>query len=424
VTSPPSDFAPREPAGPFGRRGARWLAAVAALSLVASAVLAVFADAFEVPSYAADAFSRSAIGHHAFVELLRRLGHTVILSRSRTAEKVSGATLVVAEPLLGPPGQDDVSRRRLRGMIKAADHVLVVLPKRLGVPDRLRPRWLSGAIPLPEDLPNQVLGMLEVAGVHARVVHPLRTISGWRGELPAPDVSEPQLVTAKDLVPLLSTDEGMLVGERVSGSMHLILLADPDVLETHGLGRGRNAELAAALLERLGAGASTAIVVDETLHGHELRPSLARELLRWPLVLATLQAALALALLGWAALVRFGRPRRAAEALAPGKEFLVRNTAELLRHGGHVAPAVSAYWRAAKEQIAHALRPPGERSADLDRFVVALAAARERGERLEALEHRVAALAPRPGAEQEALRAALDIHAFREEMVDGARRNP
>jgi len=421
VTAPPSDAAHREPAGPFGRRGARWLGALAALSLVASAVLAVFADLFEVPSYAADAFSRSAIGHHAFVELLRGLGHTVILSRNRTAEKASGATLVVAEPLLGPPGQDDVSRRRLRGMIEEADQVLVVLPKRLGVPDRVRPRWLSGAIPVRESLPNQVLGMLEVAGVHARVVHPLRTISRWRGELPAPDLSEPQLVTSEDLVPLLSTDEGMLVGERVSGDVHLVVLADPDVLETHGLGRGRNAELAVALIERLGAVSAGAVVVDETLHGHEIQPSLARELLRWPLVLATLQAAVALALLAWAALVRFGRARPAAAALAPGKEFLVRNTADLLRHGGHVAPAVAAYWRAAKEQIAHALRPPGERSADLDRFVVALAAARERGERLAALEGRVAALALRRGAEEEALRAALDIHAFREEMVDGAR---
>ncbi len=421
MTAPASDTAGGKPAGPFGSRGARWLGAIAALSLVTSAVLAVFADVFEVPSYAADAFSRSAMGHHAFVELLRALGHTVIVSRSRTAEKAPGATLVIAEPLLAPRALDDVSHHRLREMVEGADRILLVLPKRLGFPDRIRPRWLAGALPVPEDLPQQVL---DAAGLHARVVHPLRTISGWRGELPAPDVPQPQLVTSEDLVPLVSTDEGMLVGERVGGDVHLIVLADPDVLETHGLGRGRNADLAVALLERLGAGAGRAIVVDETLHGHELQPSLARELLRWPLVLATLQAGLAVALLAWAALVRFGRPRRATAALAPGKEFLVQNTAELLRHGGHVAPAVAAYWRAAKEQIAHALRPPGERSADLDRFVAGLAAARDRGERLAALEQRVAALARRRGAEEEALRAALDIHAFREEMTDGARTGP
>jgi len=406
---------------PFGRRGARWLGAVAALSLVASAVLAVFADAFEVPSFAADTFSRSAIGHHAFVELLRALGHTVIVSRSRTAEKASGATLVLAEPLLGPRAFDDASYVRLEDMLARADKVLLVLPKRVGFPAKIRPSWLEGAIPVPAGLPQQVL---DAAGIHARVVRPLRSIPGWRGELGAPDVAEPQLVVSEELVPLVSTDEGMLVGERMVDGVHLVVLADPDVLETHGLGRGRNAELAVALIERLGAVSAGAVVVDETLHGHEIQPSIARELLRWPLVLATFQAALALALLAWAALLRFGRPRPAAAALAPGKEFLVANTAELLRHGGHVAPAVAAYWRAAKEQIAHALRPPGERSLDLERFVAALAAARERGAQLDALERRVAALPPRRADEEEALRAALDIHAFREEMVDGARTDP
>lgn len=384
-------------------------------------MLAAFADVFEVPSYAADSFSRSAVGHHAFVRLLRDLGRTVIVSRSRTAEKAPGAILLVLEPLVGPGEVGDASRARMEEMVQASERVLVVLPKRTGFPDRLRPRWLEGATLVPEAVADRVLS---ATGVDGHVARAAASIGAWSGALPAPELTDVQLVRSGELDPLVATDEGILAGEKVEGDVHLVVLADPDVLATHGLGRGANAELAVALLDRLDPEGRAAVVVDETLHGHEAQPSLARELMRWPLVLATVQAALALALLAWAALVRFGRPRPAPAALAPGKDFLVENTAELLRHGGHLGPAVDAYWRAAREQIARALRPPGERSGDLERWLGGLAAARGRGARLAALERRVAALSGRRGHAEEALRTALEIHAFREEMTDGAGADP
>ena len=340
----------------------------------------------------------------------------MIVSRNRTAEKAAGAVLLVLEPMVGPADLDDRSRTRLAEMAEA-ERVLLVLPKRAGFPDQTRPRWLGATFPAPEGLAN---GVLDAAHLGGHVARPAASIGAWTGRLPAPELAEPQLVRGSVLDPVVQTDQGILVGERVEGDAHLLVLSDPDVIATHGLGRGGNAELALALLDRLDPGGRAVVVVDETLHGHELQPSLPRELLRWPLVLATLQAALALALLAWAALVRFGRPRAAPPALATGKDVLVENTADLLRHGVHVAPAVAAYWRAAREQIAHALRPPGERSGDLDRWLRGLAAARGRAERLAALERRVAALRGRRGHEEEALRAALDVHAFREEMTDGA----
>ncbi len=416
---PPADAA--APTAPFGRRGARWLAAIAAGSLAASGVLAAFSDAFEVPSFGTDTFSRSAIGHHALVALLRDLGRTVLVSRSRTADKGEGAVVVLAEPRLGPAGLDTTSAERLEAIAEAAPRLLVVLPKRTGLPDRIRPRWIGAAQLVPE---AEAARALEAAGVEGTVVRPSRAIAGWRGELPVPALDQPQLVRSDDLVPLLWTDEGMLVGERVDGGAHLVVLADPDLLATHGLGAADNAAIAVGLLDRLGAAAGAPIVVDETLHGLEAQPSLARELLRWPLVLATIQAALALALLAWIALVRFGPPRPGERALAPGKAFLVENTAALLRHGGDPGYAAVAYLRAAKEQIAHALRAPGERPPDLDRWVAALAAARQREGDLAAVERRVAEAAGRRGRRGEILEAALAVHRFREEMTDGARKDP
>jgi hypothetical protein len=216
----------------------------------------------------------------------------------------------------------------------------------------------------------------------------------------------------------------MLAGELVDEEtgVRLVVLADPDPIANHGLGRGDAPLLVAALMDRLGPGAAT-VVLDETLHGHELQPSLARELLRFPLVLATAQALLALALLAWAALVRFGRPRPAPPPLAAGKEVLLDRTAALLLAGGSPRDAVRAYLAAAKEQLAQRLRPPGSEEPNAD-WLARTARARGRADALAALEAAVAAQAAGRGAADAAVRIAQEIHRFREYMTHGARRDP
>ncbi|HSN91039.1 MAG TPA: DUF4350 domain-containing protein, partial [Anaeromyxobacteraceae bacterium] len=391
--------------GPFSSRGARRLAAVAVVSLAASGLLAAFGDAFQdLPSFGADGYSRSAIGHHAFLRLLRELGYPVIASRHRTAAKATeGTVLVLAEPQIGALEQ---RAEAVKGMWEQADRMLVVLPKRFGAPRNDRPRWLGAVEMLPVSEAQRVL---EALSIEAEVVRPKRSVADWKGELPAPSVEQPQLVVSGELDPLVSTAEGMLAGEMAGEGWHLVVLADPDVIATHGLGQGANAELAVRLVERL-AGEGATLLVDETQHGWEASPSLFRELVRWPLVLATLQAALALGLVAWAALVRFGRARRPRPDLAPGTAVLIDNTAALLRHGRHLAPALAAYWRSAKEQIASALRAPGERGEARDAWLARVAGARGHAARLEALERRVAAMAGRPRAGDEAVRIALEVH--------------
>jgi uncharacterized protein DUF4350 len=407
--------------GAFSRRGAGLLAAAAAASLAAAGFLGAFGDAlYDPPSAGADSFSRSAVGHRAFVELLRGLGQPVVISRHRTADKAGeGAVVALLEPGVGP--EDGTREGLLETIDDAARRMLVVLPKRRAVPDPTRPRWVADAQLLPELEPQRVLDALSL---DAKVVRPQRSITSWKrkGGLPAPEVEAPQLVTsAEDLAPLVWTDEGVLVGERAAEGWTTIVVADPDVLATHGLARGDNAALALALLARLGA-PDRPIVVDETLHGFDQQPSIARELLRMPLLPATVAALLAAALLAWAALVRFGRPRPAEPPLAAGKLFLVESTAALLRHGGDVRHAAESYLKAAKDAVAHRLRPPGE-TAQAEAWLARTAAARGQGEALQALEARVGALASRR-AEEEAVRAAQAIHAWREEMTDGAERDP
>jgi hypothetical protein len=414
----------------FAGRG-RLLAGAGAASLAAAALLGVFGDAlYDPPSAGADSFSRSAVGHRAFVELARAFGRPVVVSRHATADKArADAIVALLEPRVGP--EDEAREALLEDVNLAARRLLVVLPKREALADPARPRWAASAAPLPVDDAQRVLDALEL---DLRVVRPTGA-AGWVGALPAPALEAPQLLAfppggaplPDGLAPLVSCAEGILAAEwSASGNdgeeWRTVVLADPDVLASHGLGEGDNAALALALLDRLGP-EPLPLVVDETLHGFEQRPSLARELLRFPLVLATISAALAAALLAWAAAIRFGRPRAAPPPLAAGKLFLVEASAGLLRHGGDAGHAAAAYLHAAKDEVARRLRAPGD-AGRLDAWLARAAAARGRAAELAALEERVRRLAGRRGAEEEAVRAARAIHRFREEMTHGARRDP
>ncbi|MGB8932202.1 MAG: hypothetical protein WCC48_13240, partial [Anaeromyxobacteraceae bacterium] len=408
--------------------------------------LGAFGDALYGPaSPGADTFSSSAVGHKAFAELLRRLGFKVVVSRARTAERAAGgAVALLLEPQLSPAEllkrqvgpADDSDGDKFKAIEAASGALLVVLPKRWAIPDSVRPGRVAFADLLPLDAPQRVLARLDR---EAKVVRPERAVGSWKGPLPAPTLDRPQLVTSKLLQPLLACDAGILVGELVGeeddeddedaassppvAPWRTIVVADPDLLATHGLGAGANATIMVRLLERLGAGEHP-IVIDETLHGFEQQPSLARELLRFPLAPATASALLVAALLAWGAFIRFGRPRPPEPLLKQGRLALVESTAGLLRQGGHFAHAAAAYLRAAKEGVAHRLRPTGEAGED-PAWLAEAAEAKGRGGALREIEARVQRLAARRvGGEEEAVRTAQAIHQWREEMTDGADGDP
>jgi len=434
--------------GAFQGRAALWLGLAAAGSLAVSGLLAVFGDEFgPPPSPGADGFSRSALGHAAFLELLRSRGVRVTTSRHRTQDRTGDAVVAFLEPRIrarppkpaeakageqkpaeqkgaeqkdgepkdaGDEAPPDPNAAVLQEAAESAERLLVVLPKRLAlIPETSKPGWLARTM-----LGNveAAQAVLDAAGVEGEVFRPTTSIE-LRGELPSPTLDGPQLVRDSGLVPLVGTADAMLVGELVEDGLHLIVLADPDVLATHGLGKGANAELAVAIVERLGA-AEHGLVVDETTHGFELTPSLARELFRPPLVLATAQALLTLALLAWISLVRFGRPHPPHAVLGAGAAVLVDHTARLLSTAGHVGHAAGAYWRATRDEIARRLRPPG--GVEPFTWLERTAEARGLGDALRTLHRRAAALAGRgPEAEQETVRLAQDIHTFREELTHG-----
>ena len=88
-----------------------------------------------------------------------------------------------------------------------------------------------------------------------------------------------------------------------------------------------------------------------------------RALFDFPLLLATLQALLTLAVLLWSAMGRFGAPAPAEVAVQPGKAFLIDNIASLLRYGGHSVDVLKRYLSAVQNEVGRRLHLPARLGA-------------------------------------------------------------
>jgi hypothetical protein len=166
--------------------------------------------------------------------------------------------------------------------------------------------------------------------------------------------------------------------------------------------------------------------MDETLHGHISTPSLWRELFSFPLSLASASVLIVLAILLWSAMGRFGKPLPPLSAMAPGKRFLIDNTAELIRYGGHAAHALERYLHATVQDVARASHAPAHLGpAELRDWLLRAARARKVEIDLVALEREVADVVgpgPTSGHRQavRALATAGRIHRWRQEMTNGS----
>jgi hypothetical protein len=371
------------------------------------------ADVVGVSSARADSFSRSALGHHALVELLRELEIPVVVSRFDSGHRAGrAALLVLAEPQLGDSSTRDADA--LRRTVAAAGGALLVLPKWRGVDDPERPGWIAEASLRPAEEPNE---FLDIVGVEdARVVRPAAT-TDWRTELVdgAPSLSAPQLLLrAGSVTGLVHCSEGILFGRVEMHVGSLYVLSDPDVLANHGLGRGLNAALAARMLE-IARSEQQAVVIDETFHGHVQEPSVHRALFDFPLLLSTLQALLTLLVLLWSGMGRFGAPAPAEVAIQPGKAFLIDNIASLLRYGGHSVDVLKRYLRAAQHEVGQRLHLPARLGAeDAHAWLERYGEQRRVTERLERLRNEVGR-----ASRERVLPLAGRIHRWREEMIHG-----
>jgi hypothetical protein len=345
---------------PFERRTLAWLAGLGAGSLLLGLYLTfAVSPGAEVESVRADTFSRSALGHRAFVDLLRELKVPLVVSRHNSGGRAAGSAVLT---LLEPDAASPADQHKLSQMIEHVHTVLLVLPKWTGPEDREKPGWLKAASLVPESEPA---ALLHLAGITGRVRRSNDAGPARCGQRQV-ELHSPQLVEAAGLESIVSCEGGgILLGARTSGDRRVVVLADPDIIANHGLGRAENAALALHAIGAAGSPAKT-LVIDETLHGHEAAPSLWRELFHFPLVLALLQGVLAVGVLVAAGMLRFGAPLLDGPAIEPGKGVLIDNTASLLGVGGHAAVVLERYLERTLHEVREA-RGAGERGGSGDR---------------------------------------------------------
>ena len=349
----------------FGSRAARVALGVCVASLVLAAALAWVTDSRDlVRSVNADTFSRSALGHRALWDALRQQRAPVMISRWQTEARVQDASLLILlEPSMrGPtlPGQPS-PRERLDAMLRASERTLIVLPRRRGLADG-DGQWVSAVRSSDAASLREVMEALGLSGQLVWLRARPDTLSrGWTPQ--APSLPEPRLIQRSPLEPLVSHEQGVLIGRMTHAPTghQLYVLTDPDLLANHGLHRGQNAALALSLIEQARQGHQGAIIIDEILHGYEQPPSLGRQLLSAPLVFLTAQALLLLLASLWAGMARvWPRSGQQTASAAFDRGFALDHTASLLHRGGHGAMMLERYAWMVLAQVGRELHAPRE----------------------------------------------------------------
>ena len=299
-------------------------------------------------------YSPSAIGHEGIAEVLQQLGIPVIKSRSNSLDKLSpGSVLVIAEPQRA--GQ---SEETIRALLRART-LLLVLPKWIGLPSEQRIGWLREVSEGPTQDAQWALGLVAPRGEIARERGSLQWTTNRLQITPSPD-SPVQLVRGDRLRPIVGATQGMLLGEIADRDHKVWVLADPDIISNHGLAQAGNAALAVAMIKAL-RGESGSIVFDETIHGLVVRTASPFLLLfRFPFVVPSVQGLIAISLLLWATLGRFGAPQTAPPMLSAGRESLLQNMAKLVEFTGHQDVMAHRYVQETVRDVAVQLHAPRE----------------------------------------------------------------
>ena len=410
--------------GPFRQRTIVILVVVCVISFLGLGLLAVFGPDFApTRSGRANVYSSSAVGHGALHDVLRDMGVPVAIHRnpSRTPLQDTGVLLVL-EPQLHLE-TDALDRPGLAQLIAEAPAVLLALPKwQVVTTDGKHPRVAQFA-PWPQ---TEIMGSLEALGLDADLlrlqIEPEAVIEPNPYDLdPAYDGPFRQYLGSEMIEPVIGTANGMLLGRVMIDETLVYILSDPDLLQNHGLHREPNAQLVVTWIEELRKDGP--VVFDETLHGFPPKnESLVRELFRFPLVLVLVHIVFVVVLLLWGGLARFGDAPPPPPDVEPGSEFLIRHTAQLLQFTKHRQMALRRYVGDTGRAVAARYRLPTDLKGDaLDARLDALGARQGVTPSWSERKQHALAVAARAdsGSGVAPLRAAHDLHAWKQEMLDG-----
>jgi hypothetical protein len=346
----------------FSARAVAWLIGIGVACFIGMIVLINLGEElFPTQTVQPTTYSKSAVGHQAWVRLMQTMGRTVLVSRNDSLGKAWDGVLILAEP---NPFEDE--RAPIDDLL-AADRVLLVLPKWYAGRSLVGPDWAGHADTLEPFVVNKALRLVTETGTVLQLETPPRWLPSDFG--PAPELHRPQVILGSDLRPLIASKTGILLGEVATNDRTIWVLSDPDLISNHGIYRGANAQLAMAIVDRLRDGFGP-IVIDETIHGYYLDPNLLKAMFQFPLIVVTVAGMAAILVLLWAATGRFGAPKRAEPALRMGKSTLVAAAADMLGFGGHDVAIADRYRRAVVEDVGRRIHAPlhGDEAALADWF--------------------------------------------------------
>jgi hypothetical protein len=389
------------------------LVLVGVVSFAGLAVLSAYAPDLKADREGgANALSPSAVGFKGALVMLKALGTPVVVSRGRLSEAAAAESVLVLTPT---PRAD---AKALRAFPKARA-TLIVLPKWATAPDPRRTGFVhkAGAF---EPTHALVLKALQSWGADTQLAQRKdvgRPVLRGAGEvfatgtyLPLAEVDHLQTISGSGWTPLLVDEQGRAVLARSKTQPSVLVLADPDLLNTQGLAKLDNARAGMAVLEALRG--EKGVIFDVTLNGYQRGRGLWKTMLEPPWLAATLCAVAAGILMGLHAIVRFGPAREAGRAFALGKRALVDNSAGLIRMARKEHELAPAYAALTKTLIGQAAGGERAHAGDHERWLAELARVRRAASPGDLMQE-----AEKARSREDALAVARKLYQWRLEMT-------
>ncbi|MGQ0660379.1 hypothetical protein [Sphingosinicella sp.] len=312
--------------------------------------------------------SRSAVGYAGLVQLAGRFTEARVV---RGSDGVDSEDLLVVA-LTGRGGPAAVTELLNR---RGGRATLLIVPKWLVERDRSHPGWVRAIAPTLGARAAPLLGEdVSIAQVGQSPGDAAQGEGFLEGlVLPAPP--QVQAIVA-GLTPLATLPADGALLAQIGEQPHFVL-AEPDLVNNHGLRDPARARAAIRLLTALSPTGATGINFDLETNGQGGRrpdtPSLLQLAFEPPLLAMTLALLFAALLAGFYGAFRFGPARREQRAIAFGKAALVENSAGLIRLAKREARLGGAYADVVRTEAARITGAPawlgGERlDAYLDRL--------------------------------------------------------
>jgi hypothetical protein len=351
--------APAPTAQPFNPRLVVGLVAASLAAFAALVLLIAFGGSLGTGRDGrANALSIAAVGFKGLVDLERHF-QDVGLIRSPADLDTEDLVIVALEP----QSQDSLAELLATRRGKAT---MIILPKWFTRPDSSHRGWVRALAPGA----GQMVERLFETKIDVRLARRPPGAPRAAGEnildglsLPVPDY--PQVVSGDDLTPLVRLPGGGALVAQIGDQPHYIV-ADPDLLNNHGLRDPAAARAALQLIDALNSTNSEGVNFDLTMNGLGSRsaPSLLRLAFEPPFLVMTLALIFAALLAGLHGAIRFGQARTERRAIAFGKAALVENSAGLIRLARRETHLGGAYADVIREDAARTTAAPPWLSGD------------------------------------------------------------